>query len=147
MALRPTTVGDLPALHALFLDAIAGVYRHAFDPPAPPFEVFANQQRHILDTGGRSVLATDTGRITGFASSWARGDDWFLASLFVERDAQSRGLGGALLAAVWGEGFARRRTITDAIQPVSDALMRCTASCRRHRCSRSRALPPAASSR
>jgi GNAT superfamily N-acetyltransferase len=123
VALRPTTVGDLPSLHALFLDAIAGLYRpHGFEPPAPPFEVFANQQRHIIDTGGRSVLATDAGAITGFASSWARGEDWFLASLFVDPGAQSRGLGAALLEAVWGEGFTRRRTITDAIQPVSNAL-------------------------
>jgi GNAT superfamily N-acetyltransferase len=121
--LRPTTVGDIPSLHALFLEAIAGVYRpHGFEPPKPPLEVFVNQQRHIIESGGLSVLATGTDRLLGFASSWSRGDDWFLASLFVAPDAQSRGLGRALLAAVWGEGSRRRRTITDAIQPVSNAL-------------------------
>jgi GNAT superfamily N-acetyltransferase len=124
VALRPTTVGDLPALHALFLEAIGGLYRpHGFEPPAPPLEVFANQQRHIIESGGLAVVAFDErGGLDGFASSWTRGDDWFLASLFVAPDAQSRGLGSALLAGVWGESSGRRRTITDAIQPVSNAL-------------------------
>jgi len=119
--LRPTTDGDDATLHALFLESIAGVYRpHAFPPPAPPFEVFANQQRHVRRTG-TSVAAEAEGRILGFASSWSRGDDWFLASLFVAADAQRGGLGSSLLEAVWGDA-RRRRTITDAIQPVSNAL-------------------------
>jgi GNAT superfamily N-acetyltransferase len=119
--LRPTTAGDLPTLHTLFLDAIAGVYRpHAFEPPAPPLEVFANQQRHILESG-TSVVAELDGAVVGFASAWARGDDWFLASLFVAPAAQGTGTGSRLLDAVWGSG-RWRRTITDAIQPVSNAL-------------------------
>jgi hypothetical protein len=123
--LRPTTVGDLPALHALFLASIAGVYLpHRFEPPAPPLEVFANQQQHIVDSGGRSLVATDGDSPTGFASAWSRGDDWFLASLFVAPAAQRGGIGQALLDAMWGDrhDHARRRTITDAIQPVSNAL-------------------------
>ena len=123
MELRPTTVGDLPALHALFLASIAGVYLpHRFEPPTPPLEVFASQQRHIIDSGGRSLVTTDGDSPTGFASAWSRGDDWFLASLFVAPTAQQGGIGQALLDAVWGDGHARRRTITDAIQPVSNAL-------------------------
>ncbi len=123
MELRPTTVGDLPALHALFLTSIAGVYLpHRFEPPAPPLEVFADQQRHIIDSGGRSLVAADGDSLTGFASAWSRGDDWFLASLFVAPAAQQGGIGQALLDAVWGDRHARRRTITDAIQPVSNAL-------------------------
>lgn len=121
MELRPTTVDDLPALHTLFLASIAGVYRpHGFEPPAPPLEVFANQQRHVLETGV-SLVAEEQGRPLGFGSAWARGGDWFLASLFVAPDAQARGVGSALLDGVWGDE-ARRRTITDAIQPVSNVL-------------------------
>jgi len=121
--LRPTTVEDLPALHALFLASIAGVYLpHRFEPPAPPLAVFASQQRHIIDSGGRSLVAADGDSLMGFASAWSRGDDWFLASLFVAPAAQQGGIGQALLNAVWGDGHARRRTITDAIQPVSNAL-------------------------
>jgi ribosomal protein S18 acetylase RimI-like enzyme len=121
VALRPTTDADDATMHELFLDSIAAVYRpHGFDPPAPPLEVFANQQRHVRRTGV-SVAAEDRGRVVGFASVWIRGDDWYLASLFVDTRSQQRGLGAALLDAVWGDA-PRRRTITDAIQPVSNAL-------------------------
>ena len=121
MELRPTTADDLPALHGLFVGAIGGVFEpHGFDPPAPRLEVFVNQQRHVLETG-TSVVAEDDGRLLGFGSSWQRGEHWFLASLFVDGAAQGRGIGPALLEAVWGAA-PRRRTITDAIQPVSNAL-------------------------
>jgi GNAT superfamily N-acetyltransferase len=119
--LRPTTVNDLPALHGLFVAAITGVFEpHAFEPPAPGLEVFANQQRHVLETG-TSVVAEDGGRLLGFGASWQRDEHWFLASLFVDQAAQGGGVGAALLDAVWGAA-PRRRTITDAIQPVSNAL-------------------------
>ena len=122
MELRPTTADDLRPLHALFLESIGGVFHsHGFEPPAPPFEVFAAQQAHVLATGA-SVVGERDGRIAGFAAAWARGGDWFLASLFVERAAQGHGLGSTLLDAVWDERAERRRTITDAIQPVSNAL-------------------------
>src|SRR5207253_1503025 len=94
---------------------------HAFQPPSPPVDVFTTQQEHVLRTGVSHVAIRD-GTITGFASAWSRGDDWFLASLFIAPDAQGQGLGRRLLDAVWGGEFARRRTITDAIQPISNAL-------------------------
>jgi len=59
--------------------------------------------------------------VVGFASAWTRGDDWFLASLFIRARAQGRGVGPQLLDAVWGDA-SRRRTVTDAIQPVSNVL-------------------------
>ena len=120
--LRPTTAADLPALHALFRAAIGGVFLpHGFESPAPPIDVFATQQRHLIDTG-TALTAEADGTIVAFASAWTRGDDWFLASLFVAPSAQGRGLGAALLDAVWDDDVLRRRTITDAIQPVSNAL-------------------------
>jgi GNAT superfamily N-acetyltransferase len=119
--LRPTTADDLQALHTLFAAALGGVFApHGFATPAPGLEVFANQHRHLLETG-TSVVAEDDGRLLGFGVSWQRADDWFLASLFVDPAAQGRGTGPALLDAVWGRA-ERRRTITDAIQPVSNAL-------------------------
>jgi GNAT superfamily N-acetyltransferase len=121
--LRPTSARDLAALHDVFVRAISGVYRpHGFEPPSPPFEAFIAGQRHILETGGIAQVALQDQKIVGFASAWSRGDDWFLASLFVAPDAQGAGVGRTLLDAVWGGSYARRRTITDAIQPISNAL-------------------------
>jgi GNAT superfamily N-acetyltransferase len=111
----------LPALYGLFVAAINGVFEpHGFEPPGPPLNVFVTQQQHVLDTGA-SVVAEDDGHLLGFAASWQRDEHWFLASLFVDRAAQGRGVGAALLDGVWGAA-PKRRTITDAIQPVSNAL-------------------------
>ena len=121
MELRPTTDADLPAMHATFLDALGGVFRaHAFEPPGRTLEVFSNLQRHVRDTGA-SYVAVDDGAVVAFGSALTRGRDWFLSSLFVSPAAQGRGVGPALLDAVWGSAD-RRRTITDAIQPISNAL-------------------------
>jgi GNAT superfamily N-acetyltransferase len=119
--LRPTTGDDLPAIHETFTAAVGSVFRpHAFEPPEPSAEVFALLQRHVAATG-LSYVAEQDGSVVGFGSSWTRGDDWFLASLFVRPEAQGQGVGPALLDAVWGDA-RRRRTMTDAIQPVSNAL-------------------------
>ena len=121
MELRPTTDGDLPALHATFVDAIDTVFApRGFDAPAPSLEVFSILQRHVLATGVGYVAEDDAG-VAGFSAAWTRGDDWFLACLFVRGRAQGRGVGPKLLEAVWGEA-RRRRTVTDAIQPVSNVL-------------------------
>jgi GNAT superfamily N-acetyltransferase len=122
--LRATAADDLPDLHEVFLDAIAGVYRpHGFEPPAPPLEVFTAQQEHLLrHDAERCAVLVEHGRPVAFASAWIRGGDWFLASLFVSPSLQRHGAGRALLDAVWGTGTLGRRTLTDAIQPVSNAL-------------------------
>jgi GNAT superfamily N-acetyltransferase len=121
--LRPTAAEDLPALHGVFTAAIGELYgRHGFDPPAPPLEVFVTQHGHVLrHDGDRCWVAEQRGRIAGFVAAIARGDDWFLSSLFVEPTAQAAGTGKVLLEHAWGE-FRRRRTLTDAIQPVSNGL-------------------------
>jgi GNAT superfamily N-acetyltransferase len=119
--LRPTTADDLPALYALFAKALRGVFEsHGFDAPFPRLEVFVNQQEHFRATG-TSILAEEDGAPLGFGAAWQRDEHWFLASLFVDERAQGRGVGPALLDAVWGTA-ARRRTITDSIQPVSNAI-------------------------
>lgn len=121
MELRPTTDGDLAELHGVFTDAIGSVFRpRGYEPPAPSVAVLTELQGHIMRTG-RSFVAEEDGVVVGFGSSWTRGDDWFLASLFVAPSAHGRGIGPALLDAVWTPAV-RRRTMTDAIQPISNAL-------------------------
>ena len=68
------------------------------------------------------MIAERDGAAVGFALGLDPRSDWFLASLFVTPAAQARGTGSALLDAVWGETAGPRRTLTDAIQPVSNAL-------------------------
>jgi hypothetical protein len=119
--LRPTTPADLPELHSVFSDAVRGVFEpHGFDAPSPSLEAFVNLQEHVRVTG-TSTVAVDDGRVVGFGSAWTRDDHWFLASLFVSPAVQGRGVGPALLDAVWGDA-RHRLTITDSIQPVSNVL-------------------------
>lgn len=118
MELRPTTDDDLQAMRDVFVAATGELFgRHGLPSPG----AFSAIQSHIAATG-RSVVAERDGRVEGFGATLVRGEDWFLSSLFVVPEAQGRGLGAGLLDAVWGEPSLRRRTITDAIQPISNAL-------------------------
>ncbi len=123
MDLRPTAAEDLPLLHEVFRAAIGELYhRHSLEAPAPPLAVFCAQQAHVLaHDGERCWTAEEGGRPLGFVAALARGADWFLSSLFVLPEAQAAGVGSALLERAWGD-FERRRTLTDAIQPVSNGL-------------------------
>ena len=121
MELRPTTDGDLPALHATFVDAISTVFApRGFDVPAPSLEVFSILQRHVLATGVGYVAEDDgeRGRVRLGVDARRR----LVPRLPVRpRPRSGRGVGPALLDAVWGDAL-RRRTVTDAIQPVSNVL-------------------------
>ena len=111
-------------MHRLFLASIGSVYEpHDFEPPAPPASVFASNHGHLLSTDPqRCFVAESDGEIIGYVAAWLRGDDWFLGSLFIAPPVHGRGVGSRLLDAVWGADGVRRRTLTDAIQPVSNAL-------------------------
>jgi GNAT superfamily N-acetyltransferase len=122
--LRPTTADDLPAMLDVFTSAIGSVYEpHRFAPPMPPPDSFYAQHRHLLRTDPhRCLVAVRGGSVLGYVAAFQRGSDWFLASLFVSPAAQASGVGSRLLAAAWGDDAVRRRTLTDAIQPISNAL-------------------------
>ena len=77
-------------------------------------------QLHLLrHDGARSFVAEISGRVVGFTAAWVRDDVWFLSALFVLPEHQGRGLGKRLLDLAWGDGYGRRITITEAIQPVA----------------------------
>jgi GNAT superfamily N-acetyltransferase len=121
---RPTARVDLESMDAVFRAATGELYRrHAFAPPEPPREVFVGQQAHLLERDGdRCWVAEERGEVVAYVAAFLRQGTWFLSSLFVRPDAQGRGLGQRLLERAWADGAARRLTITDAIQPVSNAL-------------------------
>lgn len=123
MRLRATTREDLPTQYEVFRAAIGELFRrHAFDPPDPPYEAFAAHHGHLLDHDAERCIVAEQGRrVLGYVAALGRGETWFLSSLFVRPDVQARGVGRELLRAAWGD-FGHRVTMTDSIQPVSNAL-------------------------
>lgn len=124
MALRPARAADLPAQYEVFRSAIGELFhRHSFSPPNPPLEAFVAQQGHLLDhDAAHCFVAEEKGRVVAFSAAFARGKTWYLASLFVLPGFQGRGIGRSLLQRSWGDGYSRRITLTDSIQPVSNGL-------------------------
>ena len=125
--IRPATAADLEAEHAVFDAAMAELRGRRGAPWTPqawePEGRWATVHRHLLEHGGgRTAVAEEGGEVVGFAAAWVRGDVWFLAALFVEPGHQARGVGRALLDAVWDGAHRRRATIAEAIQPVSTGL-------------------------
>lgn len=121
---RPATPADFAAEHRVFCRAEGGLLTgHGFEWSNPPFEAFAAIQQHLLDTDpGRCHLAEMEGEVVGFTAAFTRDDRWFLSALFIDPAVQGRGLGRALLGRALAGAPSRRMTITDSIQPISNAL-------------------------
>lgn len=85
----------------------------------------ADAIRHVMRTDpSGTVLVTDDGTPTAFATSYLRDSYWFLSFLFVSPDAQGRGVGKALLEAVMpraSDGLTRA-LVVESFQPVSTGL-------------------------
>ena len=97
--------------------------RHGFEGGEPPVEGYTRWLAHLLaHDGERSFVAEADGEVVGFGAAIVRGDTWFLSSLFIRVRFQGRGVGRRLLELVWGEGHARRITISSSIQPISNGL-------------------------
>lgn len=124
MNYRLAVEADLAGEYEVFRAAIEELYgRHSFAPPPPVPEAFLGQQGHVLRSDPeRCFVAEDGGRVVAFASAWERAGFWYLSALFVRPEFQSKGVGRELLERVWGDGYARRLTMTDAIQPASNGL-------------------------
>jgi GNAT superfamily N-acetyltransferase len=122
--LRPAVEADLDAMYGVFRAAMGDLFgRHGFAPPDPGLEAFRSLRQHLLDHDAERCWVADAGgSVVAFSAALVREDTWFLASLFVLPESQGRGLGPALLDRVWGSGYGRRLTMTDAIQPVSNGL-------------------------
>ena len=124
MLLRRATEEDFAGELAV-LDAAEGGLRarHGFRWNAPPFDAFAAAHRHLLATDpDRSWVAVDDDRVVAYTAAFTRGSRWFLSDLFVLPEYQGSGVGSQLLDRAFGEGPEERMTLTDAIQPISNAL-------------------------
>lgn len=122
---RPATEDDIEAEHRVFVAAEGGLLeRHGFGwPTAPPLETLAPGLRHLIRAdGARAFVAVVDGAVVGYSNAFVREDAWFLASLFIDPGHQGRGIGRRLVERSIAGAPRRRMTITDAIQPISNAL-------------------------
>ncbi len=96
---------------------------HGFAWVDPPFGWFAPIARHLLAIDpDRCHVAEAGGQVVGFSAAFVRDSVWFLAALFIHPDHQGQGIGRALFELSARDAPPGRITITDAIQPVSNAL-------------------------
>lgn len=100
--------------------------RHGLRPSIPADDARIAIHGHLLrhDAPRFWVAESDAG-VVGFGAGIARGEWWFLSSLFVLPDLQGRGVGRELLEhAMAGYPLSGgvAATIADAIQPLSNTL-------------------------
>jgi GNAT superfamily N-acetyltransferase len=121
---RPATEADFAAQREVFVEATTVLMeRHGFEGGEPPAEGYSRWLAHLLaHDGERSFVAECDGAVVGFGAAIVRGDTWFLSALFIRPAFQGRGVGRRLLELTWGEGYARRITISSSIQPISNGL-------------------------
>lgn len=122
---RRATDSDVEAQHRVFVAAEGELLeRHGFAWPTPPgFEAVAPTYRHLMrHDGERCFVAEAGGRVVGYTAAFVRDGTWFLAALFIAPDHQGSGVGRRLLELALSGAPARRLTISDAIQPISNAL-------------------------
>jgi len=143
--LRPATEADLPDCERIWRDGLND-YLVKLNQVEIPEENpgLRRLHGHALSTDpDRFAVAVRSGRVVAFGSAIQRGDVGFLSMLFVDPGEQGRGLGRALLGRILPvtgsatDGPAGRpprgpapslaptptlATVTDSVQPISNAL-------------------------
>jgi GNAT superfamily N-acetyltransferase len=123
---RPARVDELQRIQELIAGTINDLTeQHGFGTMAsvrpPAFQLFSFNE----DARGFWV-AEDKGEIVGSAFSWACGDLWFLAELFIAPRMQGSGIGGELLRRTFRHadqaGAKTRALITFTFNTVSQGL-------------------------
>lgn len=122
---RAATDSDIEGQHAAFVAAEGELLdRHGFGwATPPPVDALAPGFRHFLrHDAERCFVAESEGRVVGYSAAWVRGDAWFLAGLFIDPAFQGRGVGRRLIELAMAGAPRHRMTISDTIQPISNAL-------------------------
>lgn len=123
---RPARSDDLAAIDSLVVASINDLtVRHGFGPMATVgpsgFMSFSLED----DPGGLWVAVHD-GTVLGFAWSWACGNLWFLAQLFIDPARQGEGIGNELMKRTLEHarisGAAHKALITFTFNRVSQGL-------------------------
>ena len=127
MQVRTATPLDVETMCDIFFASYNDLHRrHGLAEENPEdHDWLADAIRHVLRTDpDGTVLATDDGTPTAFATSYLRDSYWFLSFLFVSPDAQGRGVGKVLLDAAMppeSDGLTRA-LVVESFQPVSTGL-------------------------
>jgi GNAT superfamily N-acetyltransferase len=120
---RPAREADLPAMRltqGLALRDLAAregrdISQWPLDEqPTPPMRYLLGRARDL------SWVAIEDERVIGFSQGFVNGDLWFLSNLFVHPDAQSGGIGAALLQRCLAAGLRRGARIR-AVASSQDA--------------------------
>ena len=122
---RQANEDDIAAQHAVFVSAEGELLgRHGFAWAAPPSaDAVAPTYRHLMrHDGDRCFVAEADGRVVGYSAAFVRAEMWYLAALFIDPSHQGIGVGRRLMELAMVDAPERRATISDAIQPVSNAL-------------------------
>jgi ribosomal protein S18 acetylase RimI-like enzyme len=111
LLIRPAVPADLGQVHDIWYRAEVEEF-----PGAPPLGDLPAIFRHELDTG-EMFVAEASGRVLGYTALIRRGAVAYLAELYVRTEAQSAGIGQALLARVLRDpagsnGFSHRIVCT-----------------------------------
>jgi ribosomal protein S18 acetylase RimI-like enzyme len=123
---RPASAQDLARADELVVASINDLTeRHGFGAIAvsrpTKFQLFS-----LKDDASGLWVAEDAADIVGFAWSWACGDLWFLAQLFVSPGHQGSGIGNELLKRTFEHaqksGAANKALITFSFNTVSQGL-------------------------
>jgi GNAT superfamily N-acetyltransferase len=133
--LRPAGGDDLATCAAIWRGALNDYLGRLAQPEIPDeLGSILRLYGHLLVTDPATFLVAERpagpatagqSRIDGFVTALRRDELWFLSMLFVRPNAQARGLGRALLAAVLpspATGSVVRATAADSVQPISTGL-------------------------
>lgn len=122
---RPLTAADADRTFAVFREAFNEYLARAGQELVPDENDQTPGFLHVLaHDEPRCWGAEREGELVAWGTAILRGDWWFLSSLFVEPEVQGQGVGGELLrrAMKQAPSAATLATVTDTLQPISNAL-------------------------
>ena len=131
VTLRFATDADHEACAQIFSRSFRALHREqGFTDHADPADELSFMREAMAHFGATDPelqwVADEGGEVVGFSSAWRRERQWFLGFLFIDPEAQGRGIGRSLLEKVLPPENERpdlvMSTVVESTQPVSQGL-------------------------